>query len=139
MTAEFAQDHHDLLIPSLDEEIFGSPQWILAETVRRTVFVVHAINVLSARVRRQHTFFYEPLDDDLVLDMPLPVPEEFWRVHSGTSLSPSPFHPPKRLSASEMLQLSHAPFVLGENDAFLRLILATCSPSYMNVGRDTSA
>lgn len=60
----------------------GWRQWCFTETLRRTIFLAYAINVLSARLHKQDPFFYEALDGDLVLDMPLPAPAALWEATS---------------------------------------------------------
>ncbi|KAF2124336.1 hypothetical protein P153DRAFT_435105 [Dothidotthia symphoricarpi CBS 119687] len=75
MVRKVAQRYQqDLVNPSADSASYNWKRWIFVETLRRTVFLVHAMNVLSARLKRQNPFFHEALDDDLILDMPLPAP-----------------------------------------------------------------
>lgn len=97
--------------------------WCLIETLRRTFFLVHAINVLAMRLRKQDAYFYEPLDDDLVLDMPLPSPaplweaslEEEWRARGSLTWRPT---------TGRMMQQEHMTLPAG-TDAFTRTIVAT--------------
>ena len=56
------------------------PQWIFVESLRRTIFLVNIINVLAARVRKLHEDYYEPLNDEFVLDMRMPAPEPVWKA-----------------------------------------------------------
>src|ERR1051326_3163212 len=58
-------------------------RWILAETVRRTLFLTNIINTLSCRTTKQNPYFYETLDDNLILDMPLPAPDSLWKAKSA--------------------------------------------------------
>ncbi|KAM5436246.1 hypothetical protein McanCB21832_003068 [Microsporum canis] len=55
-------------------------RWRFAESLRRCIFFVNLINVLAARCRRFHFDYFEPLDDALILQMPLPVTEQTWRA-----------------------------------------------------------
>ncbi|KDB27564.1 hypothetical protein H109_00670 [Trichophyton interdigitale MR816] len=55
-------------------------RWKFAESLRRCVFFVNLINVLAARCRRFHFDYFEPLDDALILEMPLPTTEQTWRA-----------------------------------------------------------
>ncbi|DAA76061.1 TPA_exp: putative C6 transcription factor [Trichophyton benhamiae CBS 112371] len=59
-------------------------RWKFAESLRRCVFFVNLINVLAARCRRFHFDYFEPLDDALILQMPLPTTEETWRAGNET-------------------------------------------------------
>ncbi|MCJ1367840.1 hypothetical protein MMC16_006975 [Acarospora aff. strigata] len=54
--------------------------WMVAETLRRTVFLVNIVNTLSYRIYTQNPFYYEPLNDDLVFDIALPAPDEMWKA-----------------------------------------------------------
>ncbi|RMJ19255.1 hypothetical protein CDV36_001106 [Fusarium kuroshium] len=58
--------------------------WALGETIRRTILLVNSINCLSCRVGRQDPYLYEPLDDNLVSNQPLPAPTALWRAKSAT-------------------------------------------------------
>ena len=58
-------------------------KWIVNETIRRTVFLVNAINTLSCRVQKQGANFYEALDDSLVRSMALPASEQLWKASSA--------------------------------------------------------
>lgn len=58
-------------------------KWASAETVRRTFFLIHIINVVACRTEKQNPFFYEELDDDLVMNLPLPAPEKMWQANSA--------------------------------------------------------
>ncbi|RSM09507.1 hypothetical protein CEP52_004099 [Fusarium oligoseptatum] len=58
--------------------------WALGETIRRTILLVNSINCLSCRVGRQDPYLYEPLDDNLVSNLPLPAPTALWRAKSAT-------------------------------------------------------
>jgi hypothetical protein len=58
-------------------------KWIVNETIRRTVFLVNAINTLSCRVQKQGANFFEALDDDLVRNMALPASDQLWKASSA--------------------------------------------------------
>lgn len=57
--------------------------WYLSETVRRTLFLVNVINILSCRDSKQNSYFYEALDDALLLELPLPAPDRLWKANSA--------------------------------------------------------
>ncbi|KAL2856515.1 hypothetical protein BJY01DRAFT_242852 [Aspergillus pseudoustus] len=57
-------------------------KWIVNETIRRTVFLANTINTLSYRTQKQNPYYYEALDDDAVLKMPLPAPVSVWKASS---------------------------------------------------------
>ncbi|KAH8664798.1 hypothetical protein BGZ61DRAFT_366880 [Ilyonectria robusta] len=55
-------------------------RWRITETARRTVFFANIVNFYSNRdhSKREQFLYYEPLDDDLILNMPLPCNEPAW-------------------------------------------------------------
>lgn len=56
--------------------------WIMQETIRRTLFLGNVINNLSYRMGKQNSYYFEPLDDNLILKMPLPAPSRLWKASS---------------------------------------------------------
>lgn len=58
-------------------------KWIMKETIRRTVFLVNTINTLSCRIQKQNPYYFEPLDDNLVRNIPLPAPDSVWKASSA--------------------------------------------------------
>lgn len=71
---------HSSAISSIGEDARDWSQWTFVESLRRTIFLVNIVNVLVARVRKLHEDYYEPLNDDFVLDMRMPAPEPVWRA-----------------------------------------------------------
>lgn len=49
-------------------------QWQLAETLRRTIHLVNVVNTLACYTAKATAQFYEPLDDELILDIAIPAP-----------------------------------------------------------------
>lgn len=66
-----------------DSEEVNWRKWIINETIRRTVFLVNAINTLSCRIQKQDPYYFESLDDNLVLNMALPAPEAVWKASTA--------------------------------------------------------
>ncbi|KAF5553467.1 hypothetical protein FMEXI_2384 [Fusarium mexicanum] len=58
-------------------------KWLMDETIRRTVFLVNAINTLSCRVQKQDPNYFEPLDNALIHNLTLPAPEAIWKASSA--------------------------------------------------------
>lgn len=58
-------------------------KWLMDETIRRTVFLVNAINTLSCRIQKQDPNYFEPLDNDLIHNLTLPAPEVIWKASSA--------------------------------------------------------
>ena len=56
--------------------------WALAETFRRTIFMVNIINVFSQRVGALNRNYSESLGDHVVLDLPMPAPDSMWTASS---------------------------------------------------------
>lgn len=64
-------------VAPLEDGGIGWQEWRVLETVLRTIHVVHAINVVSAR---QNGGCYEPLDDETISGLPLPCTGSVWRA-----------------------------------------------------------
>ncbi|KAF5988321.1 hypothetical protein FBULB1_1545 [Fusarium bulbicola] len=58
-------------------------KWLMDETIRRTVFLVNAINTLSCRVQKQDPNYFEPLNNNLIHNLTLPAPEAIWKASSA--------------------------------------------------------
>ncbi|KAJ5372691.1 C6 finger domain protein [Penicillium concentricum] len=67
---------------ALGQNEAGWSEWKFAESLRRNVFFVHIVNILAAEARKLHRDYFEPLNDGINLQMPLPAPEYMWRVCS---------------------------------------------------------
>ncbi len=79
MTRRLCQEH--LKEASLKGDIANEwHSWTLAETLRRTTFLVSMVNELSYHTNSINRVYYESLHDSLVIDMPLPAPESMWRA-----------------------------------------------------------
>lgn len=84
MTRRFAQNHaggNDF--PTTKEADWL--QWLVAETVRRTIFLVNIINLLAGCENTATTHYFEPLDDNLILDMAPPAPNALWEARTAES------------------------------------------------------
>lgn len=81
MTRRLCQQHNERV--SLKENTAISwHSWTMAETLRRTTFLVDMCNELSYHTNALNGVYYESLDDGLLLDMPLPAPDSMWRASS---------------------------------------------------------
>lgn len=62
-------------------------RWRTTETTRRTVFIVNMINFLNNYdpTTRCTSPYYEPLNDDLILNMPLPCSQAVWLAYEEES------------------------------------------------------
>ena len=58
-------------------------RWRTTETTRRLVFIVNMVNFLSHfdPKTRKTSPYYEPLSDDLILNMPLPCSQTAWLAY----------------------------------------------------------
>lgn len=94
MTRSYIEPY--LQIRSCDMDTFSdrksspcSPQtttwgrWRTTETTRRTVFIVNMVNFLNSYnpTTRSTSPYYEPLNDDLILNMPLPCSQTVWLAY----------------------------------------------------------
>ncbi|EAW13263.1 Zn(II)2Cys6 transcription factor domain-containing protein [Aspergillus clavatus NRRL 1] len=73
--------HQDTLLLPHEQETDWN-RWKLSESLRRNIFLVHMINILSARAHKLNEAYFEPLGDAMVLQLPLPAPECMWRACS---------------------------------------------------------
>ena len=105
MTQRFAEKHLGALL-SLDEDqnISNWQDWVLAETVRHTDFVVNVINVLSLRMGYQNSLPCRSLDHDLVSKVPLPAPESWWRAKNAENWMHPPVPPNKGITLGEICE-----------------------------------
>ncbi|KAI9688917.1 MAG: hypothetical protein M1822_001274 [Bathelium mastoideum] len=67
---------------ALGQNEIGWSEWKFAESLRRNVFFVHVVNILAAEARKLHHDYFEPLNNTIILQMPLPAPEPMWRACS---------------------------------------------------------
>ncbi|OGE46708.1 hypothetical protein PENARI_c118G00149 [Penicillium arizonense] len=58
-------------------------QWKFMESLRRNFFFVHIINILDSQARKLNESYFEPLNDNMILRLPLPAPERMWRACSA--------------------------------------------------------
>ncbi|KAH8596249.1 hypothetical protein B0O99DRAFT_685782 [Bisporella sp. PMI_857] len=75
ITREYLKENQSL---SIDQEDWKT--WYEAETLRRTLLLVHATNFLGICFDRSNMFYYEPLDDDLINSLWLPAPDVMWKA-----------------------------------------------------------
>jgi hypothetical protein len=111
--------------------------WIRAETMRRTIFVVQAVNVLSARVGLQDLpCFHDSLDDELVMNIPLPVSEAVWKstyVLDALPWMPDPELLPRDITPSECCTLflgpsNNASDVMGDTQISFEQLISYTRP-----------
>ncbi len=54
--------------------------WVIAETMRRTLFLVTIVNTLARRVHAHSPIYYEALDEGLIFSLALPAPDPMWKA-----------------------------------------------------------
>lgn len=79
MTRRLCQKHMNC-VTLKDNNAIDWHAWALAETLRRTTFLVNMVNELSYHAKALELVYYEPLNPSLVLDMPLPAPDSMWHA-----------------------------------------------------------
>lgn len=84
MTRRLYTMHRDTLRTHQQDESDWE-RWRFTESLRRNIFFVNIINVLGAKVRKLSEDYYEPLDDSMVMSLPLPAPEDMWRAQNEQS------------------------------------------------------
>lgn len=82
MTRQFSRNHASA---NKSEDLLEDnwQRWFVAETVRRTIFLVNIINVLAGHDNGCPSPYYEPLDDDLIFRMALPAPDALWESRTA--------------------------------------------------------
>ncbi|KAL3473724.1 hypothetical protein BJX99DRAFT_261125 [Aspergillus californicus] len=80
MTRRLYEHYRDAIRTNHDDEL-NWERWKLSESLRRNIFFANTI-ILGARAGKLSSAYSEPLDDELVLDLPLPAPECIWRACS---------------------------------------------------------
>lgn len=80
--------------------------------------------MLSARLHKQDPFFYEALDGDLVLDMPLPTPAVLWEATSEAQWLSVQAGAPWIPSTGRVV-LRETTGATKDNDIFTKIIIAT--------------
>ncbi|GKZ48652.1 hypothetical protein AbraIFM66951_000736 [Aspergillus brasiliensis] len=81
MTQRVYKLHEDILrTPHEDETDWR--RWKFAETLRRNIFFANIVRTLAGRARRYNGINIDPLDSAILLQLPLPAPEEMWRARS---------------------------------------------------------
>ncbi|KAH8600032.1 hypothetical protein B0O99DRAFT_590445 [Bisporella sp. PMI_857] len=90
MARRFRDNHlHSMSWDSPEMEVTNNEtknwrEWIVDETVRRTVFLVHCINEATCYSKDgKRTTYYEPLDQDYILNMVLPAPTPVWEASTS--------------------------------------------------------
>ncbi|KAJ5814537.1 hypothetical protein N7474_006314 [Penicillium riverlandense] len=89
MTRYFTQCHletpsEDLLAPLGVSPMQTLEQWRVAETSRRTIFLAHIVHFLSNYDFKsgKQSIYYEPLDDYMFLNLPLPSSHALWTARN---------------------------------------------------------
>ncbi len=113
---------------------------MITETARRTIFLVHIVNFFCNRhlESRKQSPYYEPLDDDLIMNMPLPCSHSLWSArtedewtilmkqqHEASALAADPifdFNPPPPKSPS-----------LGSSQPTIKSILFKVTRDYLRI------
>lgn len=82
MTRRLSSVHSNTLqIHHEDENDWN--QWKFMESLRRNFFFVHIINILESKTKKLNENYFEPLNDNMILRLPLPAPERMWRACSA--------------------------------------------------------
>ncbi|KAH1755037.1 hypothetical protein KXV22_003763 [Aspergillus fumigatus] len=91
MTQCFSRSHLELhdtaLLPFPNGHSTANSSWVtcaVAETVRRTIFLANIVHFFSHRDlhSRRQSPYYEPLNDELILKMPLPCDQALWSART---------------------------------------------------------
>ncbi|RDW61718.1 Zn(II)2Cys6 transcription factor domain-containing protein [Aspergillus mulundensis] len=75
-------NHHRTAILTPHSTELNWERWKFAESLRRNIFFANIINIVGSRAGKLNGAYFEPLDDEMVLNLPLPAPECMWRACS---------------------------------------------------------
>ncbi|KAH0363943.1 hypothetical protein KCU65_g7066, partial [Aureobasidium melanogenum] len=90
MTRRFCQSHPEATDPTValsNDSLtrYGTVSsawmtWLVGETARRTVFLAHVVNYFASKDLKtgEPSPYYEPLDDEMIWNMPLPCSSAVW-------------------------------------------------------------
>ncbi|KAL3487795.1 hypothetical protein BJX62DRAFT_240634 [Aspergillus germanicus] len=81
MTRRLYQHYRPAIETNHDDEL-NWERWKFSESIRRNIFFANIINILGARAGKMNGVYFEPLDDDVILNLTLPAPECMWRACS---------------------------------------------------------
>ncbi|KAF7128357.1 hypothetical protein CNMCM5793_003087 [Aspergillus hiratsukae] len=79
----YLESHDAALLPSADTS--GSwVKWAVTETARRTIFLANIVNFFGNRDLEsgRQSPYYEPLNDELIMKMPLPCNQALWSART---------------------------------------------------------
>lgn len=79
----YLETHDTTLMPPADANTSWN-QWAVTETARRTIFLANIANFFSNRNHEsgQQSPYYEPLNDDLIMNLPLPCSHALWSART---------------------------------------------------------
>ncbi|OJI95794.1 hypothetical protein ASPVEDRAFT_77576 [Aspergillus versicolor CBS 583.65] len=86
--ARMAREYSEKYVETYDASLLPSPgtwtKWVVAESARRTVFLANIVNFLSKRdsQSKKLSVNYQPLGDELILNMPLPCSQTLWAART---------------------------------------------------------
>jgi hypothetical protein len=117
----------ELVNNHVDSSFIAWRQWAFIETLRRTISIIHIVNVVSARLKKQNQFFYEALDDELLLDMPLPAPAHLWDAATEGQWLVARSKLPQTMVTGRMV-LQEGASMPDDADAFTRMLVGCLVP-----------
>ena len=79
----YLETHDTTLMPPVHPNTSWN-QWAVTETARRTIFLANITNFFSNRNHKsgQQSPYYEPLNDELILNLPLPCSHALWSART---------------------------------------------------------
>ncbi|KAL2813877.1 hypothetical protein BJX63DRAFT_208213 [Aspergillus granulosus] len=81
MTRRLYKHYRPAIETNHDDEV-NWERWKFSESIRRNIFFANIINILGSRAGKLNGVYFEPLDDDVILNLTLPAPECMWRACS---------------------------------------------------------
>ncbi|KAJ5087089.1 hypothetical protein NUU61_008396 [Penicillium alfredii] len=134
MTKGFIHSHLDasdrgLMLGSTQSLLYTWVQWQVAETARRTIFLANIVHFLSnydLEGGRQSPY-YEPLDDELILNLPLPCSHALWSARTDQDWTLTKDFSENNASSTDLFSA----FQLGSDTMTLGYLLSNFSKEYL--------
>jgi hypothetical protein len=116
----YLESQDTALLPASDANSTNSwVNWAVAETARRTIFLANIVNFFSNRDldSGRQSPYYEPLNDELIMKMPLPCDQALWSARTEDEWrKPTPASPgsPGTLDAFSTFGVAAGDIPVGE-------------------------
>ncbi|KAH8799695.1 C6 zinc finger domain protein [Xylogone sp. PMI_703] len=129
----------DINIFSCPNSVLNSPatsawsRWCKTETARRMIFLANMINFYSNRnfSEGKQSSYYEPLNDELILNMPLPCSQDAWLARNEKDWKSAIENSSPQLALNPFSPLGSPESDIFSSKASLKIMLTRFSKDYI--------